>query len=343
MKKFCVYVNILKMSELRLNPITNDWVIMVGREKTPKDYIVREKRKLPEFSENCPFCPGHETHTPSEIYRIRDEKGWRIRVVPNKYAVLSPEVEKLRREEGLKKSITGVGIHEVIIESPLHNLTTAIMSVSQIKDVLQTYKERFLALYSDKRIEHVIIFKNQGLASGTTIQHPHSQIVGLPIVPLQIRERALKAMNFFDNTGECIFCKTLNEELSSCIRIISNTEHFVSFIPFASLSPFHIWIFPKRHSGSFSTIKEDEMWDLAFNYKSTMAKLYYGLENPDFNLVLRSGKPAEGDLEYLHWYISIVPRVAQASGFELGSGMYINPLLPEIAAEFLKNINTDGG
>ncbi|MDI6865405.1 galactose-1-phosphate uridylyltransferase [Thermodesulfovibrio yellowstonii] len=326
------------MSELRLNLITNDWVIMIGRETSPRDYVVKEKRKLPEFVESCPFCPGNEIYTPSEVYRIRDEKGWRIRIVPNKYAVLSGDMEKIRSEDGLRKTITGTGLHEVIIESPLHNLTTAIMPVSQIKDVLQTYKERFLAFYSDRRIEHVIIFKNQGPLSGTTIQHPHSQIVGLPIVPFQIRERTAKAMHFFDSTGECIFCKTLDEELSCSIRIICNTEHFVSFIPYASLSPFHIWIFPKRHSGSFATIKENEIWDLAFNLKSTMAKLYYGLENPDFNLVLRSGSIAESELEYLHWYISIVPRIVQASGFELGSGMYINHLLPEVASEFLRNI-----
>lgn len=330
------------MSELRLNQITNDWIIMIGREKTPHDYAVREKRKLPEFSESCPFCPGNEILTPDEVYKIKDEKGWRIRVVPNKYSVLSPDIEKLRYEAGLKKSITGAGIHEIIIESPIHNLTTATMPVNQLKDVLQTYKERFLSFYSDRRIEHVIIFKNQGPASGTTIQHPHSQIVGLPIIPIQIRERATKAMLFFDNTGDCIFCKTLHDELSDCARIVCHTDHFVSFIPFASLSPFHIWIFPKRHSGSFSAIKENEIWDLAFNLKSTMAKVYYGLENPDFNYVLRSGKPSEENLEYLHWYISIVPRVTQASGFELGSGMYINPLMPETAAEFLRNIKQKG-
>ncbi|MCS7214567.1 MAG: galactose-1-phosphate uridylyltransferase [Thermodesulfovibrio sp.] len=325
------------MSELRLNIITNEWVIMSG-DKSPKDFAIREKRKLPEFSENCPFCPGHEVYTPSEIYKIRDDKGWRIRVVNNKYPVLSKETQKIRKEEGLKKSITGAGIHEVIIESPIHNHTTAIMPLVQLKDVLQTYKERFLTLYSNTIVEHVIIFKNQGHASGTKIQHPFSEIVGLPIFPLTTRNRMMRAINFFDNTGECIFCKTLQDELSDGKRIILETEHFVSFIPFASLSPFHIWIFPKRHSGAFSSIKENEMWDLAYNLKFTMAKLYYGLENPDFNYVLRSGKPVEDNLEYLHWYISIVPRVAQASGFELGTGIYRNPLLPEVAAEFLREI-----
>lgn len=328
------------MPELRLNLITREWVI-IAREKgkRPEDFIsAREKKRLPEFVETCPFCPGNESKTPDEQYRIRDEKGWKIRVVPNKFAVLSKEGERRRTNTGLKKSVNGVGTHEVIIETPVHNLTTATMSVEQLKEVIQTYKDRFIEIYKDPRIEHVIIFKNNGPASGTTIEHPHSQIAGIPVIPLQIRSRIENAMRFFDDTGECLLCKTINDEINDGARILSNTEHFVSFIPYAALSPFHIWIFPKRHSGSFSDLKSEEIWDLSINLKSTMAKLYYGLEHPDFNYVIRSGKPSNTDSEFIHWYIGIVPRVAMASGFELGSGMYINPLMPEISAEFLRGV-----
>ncbi|MDA8339098.1 MAG: galactose-1-phosphate uridylyltransferase [Nitrospiraceae bacterium] len=328
------------MPELRLNLITREWVI-IAREKgkRPEDFIsAREKKRLPEFVETCPFCPGNESKTPDEQYRIRDEKGWKIRVVPNKFAVLSKEGERRRTNTGLKKSVNGVGTHEVIIETPVHNLTTATMPVEQLKEVIQTYKDRFIEIYKDPRIEHVIIFKNNGPASGTTIEHPHSQIAGIPVIPLQIRSRIENAMRFFDDTGECLLCKTINDEITDGARILSNTEHFVSFIPYAALSPFHIWIFPKRHSGSFSDLRSEEIWDLSINLKSTMAKLYYGLEHPDFNYVIRSGKPGNTDSEFIHWYISIVPRVAMASGFELGSGMYINPLMPEISAEFLRGV-----
>ncbi len=328
------------MPELRLNLITREWVI-IAREKgkRPEDFIsAREKKRLPEFVETCPFCPGNESKTPDEQYRIRDEKGWKIRVVPNKFAVLSKEGERRRTNTGLKKSVNGVGTHEVIIETPVHNLTTATMPVEQLKEVIQTYKDRFIEIYKDPRIEHVIIFKNNGPASGTTIEHPHSQIAGIPVIPLQIRSRIENAMRFFDDTGECLLCKTINDEITDGARILSNTEHFVSFIPYAALSPFHIWIFPKRHSGSFSDLRSEEIWDLSINLKSTMAKLYYGLEHPDFNYVIRSGKPGNTDSEFIHWYIGIVPRVAMASGFELGSGMYINPLMPEISAEFLRGV-----
>ncbi|MBA4349360.1 MAG: galactose-1-phosphate uridylyltransferase [Thermodesulfovibrio sp.] len=328
------------MPELRLNLITREWVIIAKEKgKKPEDFVItKERKKHPEFLESCPFCPGNEAKTPDETYRIGDGNGWRIRVVPNRFAVLTKEGERIRVNTGLKKSVNGVGIHEVIIETPFHNLTTATIPVEQLKDVMQTYIDRFIEIYKDRRIEHVIIFKNSGPSSGTTIEHSHSQIVGTPITPLQIRSRIENFMRYFDDTGECLACNTIEDEIHDGARILLNTEHFVSFVPYAALSAFHIWIFPKRHSGSIADIRSEEIWDLAVHLKSTMSKLNYGLEHPDFNYVLRSGKPSQVHSEFIHWYLSIVPRVAMASGFELGSGMYINPLVPEWSAEFMRNV-----
>lgn len=328
------------MAEIRLNLITHEWVIIAKEKcKKPEDCIVMKEKKIrPEFVASCPFCPGNESKTPGESYRVEDEKGWKVRVVPNKFAVLLKNGERTRINSGLRKSVNGVGIHEVIIETPFHNLTTATMPDEQLREVIKAYKERFIHIYKDPRIEHVIIFRNNGPASGTTIEHPHSQIVGTPITPLQIRNRVEEYRRFFDDNGECLMCKTIDDELKEGSRILFNTEHFVSFIPFAALSAFHIWIFPKRHSSSFADIQEEEMRDLTINLKSTMKKLYYGLEQPDFNYIIRSSKPGNTYSEFVHWYISVVPRVTLVSGFELGSGMYINPVMPEISAEFLRNV-----
>lgn len=328
------------MPELRLNLVTREWVI-IGREKgkRPEDFAgIKEHKRYPDIVETCPFCPGNESKTLDEKCRIGDDKGWRIRVVPNKFAVLSKEGERTRRNSGLRKSVNGVGIHEVIIESPLHNVTTATMQSEHLEEVIQTYKERFLEINRDPRIEHVVILKNSGPASGTTIEHSHSQIAGLPITPFQIRSRIENVMRFFDETGDCMMCRLVADELNDGSRVLLNTDHFVSFVPYAALSAFHIWIFPKRHSGSFSDIRNEEIRDLAINLKSSMARLYYGLDNPDFNYVIRSGKPSSSDSEFNHWYLSIVPRIAMASGFELGSGIYLNPLVPEMTAEFLRNV-----
>jgi len=328
------------MSEVRLNPITREWVIIAKEKgKKPEDFIiVKENRKPPEFLKTCPFCPGNETVTPKETFKICDEKGWKIRVVPNKFAMLSNEGERARSHTGLHKNVNGVGTHEVIIETPIHNLTTATMPLEQLKEVIQVYKDRFLEIYRDQRVEHVVLFKNSGAASGTTIEHPHSQVVGIPVMPLHIRSRIENAMRFFDDTGECLMCRMIKDELNEGTRIVMDTKHFTAFVPYAALSPFHTWIFPKKHSGFFADMQSDEIWDIASNLKSIMARLYHGLNNPDFNCVVMSGNPSDVNSGFIHWYLSIVPRVATASGFELGSGMYINSLIPEKAAEYLRNV-----
>ena len=328
------------MSELRLNLVTKEWVIIsIEKARKPENFRqMRNKKILPEYLESCPFCHGNEHMTPDEIIRIPDDSSWLVRVIPNKFAVLSPEGQKIRKNEGLKYQLAGVGRHEVIIESPLHNMPTALLPLSDIAGIIRTYKDRFIAVYNNPLIEHVIIFKNQGECSGTSIVHPHSQLIGTPITPFQVRERIFDARRYFDNTGECLICASLRDELADGRRIILNTEHFVTFIPYAALSPFHTWIFPKRHSASFGDIHDEEIIDLAYNLKTILSKFYYGLENPDFNYVIRSESIKECDSEYFHWYLSIVLRISQASGLELGSGMYTNPSIPEEVAGFLRKV-----
>ncbi|MDO8446187.1 MAG: galactose-1-phosphate uridylyltransferase [Deltaproteobacteria bacterium] len=329
------------MPELRLNLITREWVIIAKeRAKRPEEFrITSERRALPQFSETCPFCPGNEGRTPPETYSLRDENGWSVRVTPNKFAALSYKGERKRENGGIKRTLSGVGIHEVIVETPSHNMTTALLPLNQVENILRVYRERFVEAYKDPRVEHVIIFKNQGERAGTSLEHPHSQLVGTPVTPIQVRMRVDEAIRFFDDTGDCLMCKTLKDELQEGTRIIMETEHFVAFIPYAALSPFHTWIFPRRHNPSFAGITDEEINDLARIMKTTLGKVYYGLDNPDFNYTIRSMRPISGNIEFFHWYLSIVPRVYQTSGFEMGSGMYINMALPEASAEFLRSID----
>ena len=329
------------MPELRLNLITRNWVVIAAeRAKRPDEFKKSGyiRKELPSHVDTCPFCHGNESKTPGEIFRIPAGRDWKIRVVPNKFPILSSGGERIRTKDGIKHTISGVGIHDMVIETPLHNMTTALLHVEQITDIIRTYKDRFIALHQDHRIEHVMIFKNSGTGAGTTIEHPISHIVGIPVTPIQFRDRFEAAVHFFDDTGECLMCMTARREKEEGIRIILDTDHFLTFVPYAALSPFHIWIFPKRHSASFSDITDDEAKDLANTFKTIFSKFYYGLDNPDFNYVLRSHRPRDCDAEYFHWYISIVPRFVKAAGFELGSGMYVNPSIPEESAAFLRQV-----
>jgi UDPglucose--hexose-1-phosphate uridylyltransferase len=286
-----------------------------------------------------PFCPATSTRPP-ELFRIPDGENWKIRVVSNKFSALSPDGAKTRDEDGgLARTVSGVGFHEVIIETPAHDLTTGLLDAAQIEDLIRTYKARFTQAHSDARIEHAIIFKNHGEGAGTSLEHSHSQMIATPVVPVQFRDRVQAALHYFDNTGECIVCAVSRKEDGT--RIILDTEHFVTLIPYAALSPFHTWLFPKRHSASFASINEEEIKDLAIHLKTILSKFHYGLDDPDYNYVIRSSRPRDIGNEYCHWYIGIIPKLTQAAGFELGSGMFINSSLPEKNAEFLRAVKVD--
>jgi UDPglucose--hexose-1-phosphate uridylyltransferase len=330
------------MSHLRQNVITKDWVIFATeRAKRPHEFarsLDEIPPELPIYKHNCPFCKGNENPSETEYLRIEDEHGWRVRIIPNKYPALSPIGDRIRHSEGIHRSITGVGYHEVIIEHPDHNVTIALMEIGDVINILQAYRQRYNVISQDKRIESVIIFKNHGESAGTSLEHPHSQITATPVVPSQIRYRMIEAINYFDDNGACLFCYTLNDELKAQERIVLETEHFVAFMPYAALSPFHMWIFPRRHSSCFGDITEPELEDLAYNLKTVLSKLFYGLNNPAYNYTIRSIPTDEKQSDYFHWYLAIVPRVSKAAGFELGSGMYINTAMPEDSAKFLREI-----
>jgi len=328
------------VSELRLNVITREWVVIATeRALRPDQFKHESSAQVPIiFDQACPFCPGNEEHTPGELLRFPASRDWQVRVVPNKFSALSKQTEQNHNHEGLHHSVSGYGLHEVVIESEMHNHFLAEQSLSAISNLLQTFKTRFIVMYEDPAIAHVTIFKNHGEDAGTSLIHPHSQIIGTPITPIQIRDRLDAGKRYFEDTGKCLMCATLADELAEQSRIIFDTTHFTTFIPFAALSPFHTWIFPKRHSACFADISDDEITELALHLKTILSKLYSGLNNPSYNFVLRSESPRASEPECFHWYISIVPRLSRPAGFELGSGMYINTSIPEDSAAFLRNI-----
>ena len=330
------------MSEIRQNLVTKDWVIIATeRAKRPEDFKKKEKSAvaLPVYEKNCPFCPGNEAMSPEETFSIERNGKWQVRIIPNKFPALSKTGERIRTVDGIRRKLTGVGLHEVVIETPLHNTTTALLPVENVIDILTAYRARYNQIqYGDKRIEMIIIFKNHGEAAGTSLLHPHSQIVATPVVPSQIRERVYEAQKYFDENLECVMCRIIKEEKKEGTRVVLETEHFMSFVPYAALSPFHCWIFPKKHFSSFGEINDEEIRDFAGHLKTVLSKYYYGLGNPYFNYVIRSSPVDLKTSDYSHWYLTIVPRLSKSAGFELGSGMFINSSLPENDAAFLRGV-----
>jgi UDPglucose--hexose-1-phosphate uridylyltransferase len=329
------------MSELRQNIITREWVV-IAKERAQRPHLLARQdaptTPLPAYQPDCPFCPGNEHLTVRESYRLSGDESWKVRVVLNKYPALAPEGDRVRHIDGIYRSMTGVGLHEVVIEHPRHDFSPAQYTDGEMADVVEAYRRRYSDIKKDPRIEAIIIFKNHGEGAGTSLQHPHSQIAAMPIVPTQIRNRLEESTRFFDEMGECVFCRTLKQEMTDRQRIVHETEHFVAFMPYAALSPFHTWVFPRRHGSSFDEIFDHELVDFAANVRTVLAKLYHGLNNPDYNYSIRSIPAHDGHRDYFHWYLAIIPRISRTAGFEIGSGMYINPTLPEESAEFLRGI-----
>jgi UDPglucose--hexose-1-phosphate uridylyltransferase len=226
----------------------------------------------------------------------------------------------------------------VVVEHPDHNTCMSLMSRPEVEDILKTYRQRSLAIQKIKDIRSVIIFKNHGPAAGSSQQHPHSQIVATPVVSCAIRNRIEGASKYFDVIGRCMICGMLEHELREGKRIVLETEHFVSFVPYASPAPFVMHVVPRAHSASFEDISDAEIGDMAGILQSTLAKLYRGLDNPDFNFTIRSSPVQEKWNEAAHWHLSIIPRLTQPAGFELGSGMFINVTIPEESAAFLRQV-----
>jgi UDPglucose--hexose-1-phosphate uridylyltransferase len=331
------------MSELRFNFIAREWVIIAKeRAKRPEFYRnLKRARHAKEHSPWCPFCPGNEDASPEEIIRVPPSNKWKVRVIQSKFPAVFPEREMQVINDGLKCTLNGVGHHEIIIESPQHNMLTAFFNPEDLIEILYIYKSRFIEAYKDTQVAHVIIFKNHGPSSGSSILHSHTQLIAFPIKPSQVKMRIEEGLIHYKNTGKCLMCETLRDEQQDVERIIHESEHFMAFVPFAALSPFHLWIFPKRHASSFADINGEEIKDLAVTLKIILLKLYNGLDNPDYNYVLRSEGPGVLTGDNFHWYISIIPRFIDVSGIELGSGVYINRSIPEEIAKFLRNVKVE--
>lgn len=336
------------MPEIRQNMATKQWVIIATeRAKRPEEFIDPDRRPhsdvLPPHDPRCPFCPGNEEGPDMEVLRLPEgAEAWKVRVVKNKYPALQRHGERVRHFDGVHRSISGVGYHEVVIETPLHNVSPALMAAEDLALVLQAFQMRGVAMSLDDRIEHVIYFKNHGPRAGTSLVHPHSQIIGLPVVPYDVRSRDEDARRYFDDTGECVYCAMLRDELEDRRRLVCENEDYVAFLPYAALSPFHIWILPREHHSSYLMVSPIAILRLAQICRDVLRRLYFGLNDPDYNIVLRSAPVKAWYADHLHWYVSLIPRVTQTAGFELGSGMYINTALPEESAAFLRSVNVEG-
>jgi UDPglucose--hexose-1-phosphate uridylyltransferase len=339
------------MSELRKDPIVDRWVIIATeRSRQPSDF--REEPPVQQ-SAFCPFCPGHEDRTPPEIAQYgrpsdasANSAGWQARVVPNKFPVLTIDGDIAPQGLGLFDMMRGVGAHEVIIENAAHYWDPADASTSELELVLQAYTDRIKDLRQDPRFRFIMVFRNAGAAAGATIEHPHSQVIALPITPKPVKEQLDSARDHYNRKSRCIYCDILRQEEYMKSRIVEATDEFVVLCPYASRFPFEMQILPKYHRHDFTQITVSERRALADILSRSLGRLRNLLLSPAYNMTLhtapamhpRPGRPHYwGTIEQdFHWHIDILPRLAQVAGFEWANNLYINPVTPENAAEYLR-------
>ncbi len=327
------------MPELRKDPIIGRWVIIsTERGKRPSDFGSGREERENKF---CPFCEGHEDKTPPEIlaYRrsgsLKNGEGWFLRVVSNKFPALQIEGDIHRRGEGIFDKMNGIGAHEVVIETPDHSKTLADLDDKGVQDVFWAYRDRILDLQKDRRFRYALVFKNEGKAAGASLQHSHSQIIAMPIVPKRVVEELTGARAYFNYKERCIFCDIIDQELEDNVRVIIQDEHFVALAPYAPRFPFETWVLPKKHDSSFEDALEIHIHSLARVMKEILVRINCVLENPPYNFVLHTSPFNKRNNPYYHWHIEIMPKLTKVAGFEWGTGFYINPTPPEEATRFL--------
>lgn len=338
------------MSELRRDPIVGSWVIIAPeRGARPRSFTPDPDEDTSPAS--CPFCEGNEHMTPRELFAIRDggepdRPGWYVRAVPNKFPSLEVRGSVEPRHDGLWQAMDGLGAHEVVIESPRHEMDLAFSTDEQIIRVITACQARVEDLRRDQRFRHVFVFRNHRLAAGASVGHPHSQVMAVPIVPDALRAQLAAASAHFAEHGECVYCRLLADDVASGLRVIWQNDSFVAVCPYASRYAFAATIFPRRHSHDFLLMEPAERADLASMLRRLLVGFRTALFNPPYNLVYQiapslsaagNGSEYSRNLEQaFHWHIDLTPRLTRTAGFERGTGLHLNPVAPEEAAKTIR-------
>jgi len=346
------------MSELRKDPIVDRWVIIAAeRGRRPTDFATQPAPAPGSGGASCPLCEGSEPKTPPETWAIRpggtapNTPGWQVRVVPNKFPALQIEGDVNRRGLGMFDLMDGVGAHEVIIESPHHQWQYADGPAELVDLALRGAQARLTDLYRDTRFRYCVIFRNYGPQAGASLDHPHSQIIAVPITPKRVKEELIATREYYAQKERCLFCDIIRQEQLLGERVVIDRERYIVLSPFAARFPFELLVLPKQHQHDFRGLEDPQRLALAEVMHDCLRYIRTALGNPSYNYVVntcpnltpRPGRPDQWGtiaLDY-HWHIDVMPRVTRIAGFEWGTDFYINPVAPEAAAEFLRGIVAD--
>ena len=334
------------MSEIRFDTLQNRYVIIAPeRQHRPnlpkKDSLSRLKQ--------CPFCEGNEALTPPEIFALRENsantKGWQTRVIPNLYKAVQIETQVTSKRDGFFESLSGFGAHEIIIDSPCHSCSMAELSSNDIEQWLRTMIVRINDLQQDKRLISLQLFKNSGKTAGATQEHPHSQLIALPIMPMKQLDFLQRNTKYYHLHGRGIVEDMVHNEKIAQTRVVAESTTFIAYAPYASFFAFELIVAPSKVISGLHKCSREEIYELSQLLDTVFKKLALQLNTFDFNIafyMMPLNKNFENDM-YMHdieknftFYIRIMPRIYTLGGFELSTEMAINSVSPEMAAKLLR-------
>jgi UDPglucose--hexose-1-phosphate uridylyltransferase len=343
-------------NELRKDYLLERWVV-IATERARRPTDLAKSKPEPAKTSICPLCVGNENMTPpavmlyqkinGEIERSQDPivgertKNWLVRVIPNLFPAFGPpkqpqDISKIVKNDHL---LDAIGYHEVIVESPNHDENPADAQLPQLELVVNAYIDRLKELSSKPYIKYVSIFRNFGVDAGASLSHAHSQVIATPMIPTTPREEQKASQLFFENNGRCVFCDLIATEAKGP-RLIWENPDFLVLAPYASINPMEFWILPKRHASNILNLSATEVTGFVKTLKTTLKALKNIVNDPPYNYGIHLALNPESKDSY-HWHLEVYPKLATWAGFEKSTGVYINTVTPETAAEtFGKAIKT---
>jgi len=329
------------VSELRQDPVTEEWVVIAtARGKRPGDFAIKPADTSQDISE-CPFENPFLEQDPL-LVQLKDggadpKKDWSLVVLRNKFPAFFGGDCTAFEKEGPYTKTGSAGHHEVVILKE-HGKFIPDIALDELCKMIEAYYERFIEISKDECVKYISIFHNHGKEAGASIGHLHSQIIALSVLPLNIKRSLLGSEKYFEKHGRCVHCDIINFELENKKRIVFENDKFLVLVPFASKIAFQMEVFPKKHQSSFSELKKEDMYSFAEALQLALGKLKRGVNDPPFNFFIHTTPVKDDKFEHYHWHLEILPKTSIWAGFELGTGMEISAVIPEEAAEFLRNV-----
>lgn len=337
-------------SEFRRDPVSGDWILVASARAKRLGMKRAHGKKLSASAEHCPFDDPQTAGNDAPLLWLPHPKkrptgaeptlaDWWVQIIPNKYPALKPHraCPEIEESDGSYQQMQGVGFHEIIITRD-HDRRISEMTPEEIETVFYAYQERYRALQREPCIDYILIFHNQGPTAGATLYHPHSQLIALPIIPPDVSRSLEGSRTYYAAHGRCVHCSMLDWEREAKVRLIYENDRFLAIVPFAPRVSYEVRIYPKKHQSRYEEADAQDRAFLADALRSVLGSIKHTMRDPDYNFFIHTAPAKIAGPDYYHWHIEILPHTSIWAGLELGTGIEVVAIPPEVAAHELKKI-----